>query len=133
MDTRDISGAIPLLAALVSAFFFLRIIVQQLLGSGPGAAGFPFRSAQSAIINLSAIVLMFIAFRQRNKELRNIAILVTVVGAAKVFLSDLLGIQGLPLVVSVFSFGLAAALESVALGKWQGGKELSPPLNRPEP
>ncbi|TWJ32416.1 DUF2339 domain-containing protein [Geobacter argillaceus] len=133
LDTRDSSGAIPLLAALVSAFFFLRVIMQQLLGSGPGAADFPFRSAQSTIINLSAIVLMFIAFRQRNKELRNIAILVTVVGAAKVFLSDLIGIQGMPLVVSVFSFGLAAALESVALGKWQGGKESSPPLNGPDP
>jgi len=48
-----------------------------------------------------------------------VAILVTVVGATKVFLYDLLGTHGLPLVFSVFSFGMAAAVESLALGKWQ--------------
>jgi hypothetical protein len=53
-----------------------------------------------------------------------VAILVTLIGAIKVFLYDLIGIHGLPLVFSVFSFGMAAAVESLALGKWQKQPEL---------
>jgi len=51
--------------------------------------------------------------------MRNIAILLTIIGGAKVFLYDLLGGGGLPRVLSLFSFGLAAALESLLLGRWQ--------------
>ena len=78
-----------------------------------------FRCGQSVLINTAAIALILFAYLRRNKELRNTAILVTVVGAIKVFLYDLLGAHGLPLVFSIFSFGTAAAIESIALGKWQ--------------
>jgi hypothetical protein len=62
---------------------------------------------------------MLFAYFRHNKEVRNVAILITLVGAVKVFLYDLLGAHGIPLVASVFTFGLAAAIESVALGRWQ--------------
>ena len=52
------------------------------------------------------------------------AILVTVIGAVNVFLYDLIRAHGMPLVISVLSFGLATAVESVILGRWQ---HLSPP------
>jgi hypothetical protein len=78
-----------------------------------------FGCAQSVLINTAAIVLIALAYLRHDKELRNVAIIVTVVGGFKVFAYDLLGAHGLPLVFSVFSFGMAAAVESIALGKWQ--------------
>ena len=73
----------------------------------------------SVIINVSAALLMLFALAHRKKEVRNVAVLVTVIGAVKVFLYDLIGgMHGLPLVVSVFSFGMTTALESFGLSRW---------------
>ncbi len=77
-----------------------------------------FSCSQSVLINGAGLVLIVLAFVRRNKELRNMAILITLAGGFKVFASDLLGIHGMPLVFSVFSFGLLVAVESIALGKW---------------
>lgn len=118
-DKEDRSAILLLLAALVSGFFTLRVGIYQAMQvfhlEGPGAFG----CYQSVLINLSAIILMSMALWRDNKELRNVAILVTLVGGAKVFFGDLLSAKGLPLVLSVFSFGLAAAVDSIVLGRWQ--------------
>jgi len=127
-DKEDRSAILILLAALVSGFFTLRVGIYQAMQvfhlEGPGAFG----CYQSVLINLSAITLMSMALWRDNKELRNVAILVTLVGGAKVFFGDLLGAKGVPLVLSVFSFGLAAAVDSIVLGRWQkssGGHQKS--------
>ena len=78
-----------------------------------------FASIQSVSINGAATVIMSLALAWRNKELRNVAILIIIIGGAKVFLGDMLSISGLGLVVSVFSFGVAASLQSYALTRWQ--------------
>ncbi|MBI2353827.1 MAG: hypothetical protein HYV06_02160 [Deltaproteobacteria bacterium] len=119
IDRRDLGAAALLMAALVSGFFLLRSGVYLSLRGAPGDLANSFRCSQSIIINLAAIGLMLLALIQRNKELRNLAILVTVVGAIRVFLYDMFGTHGVPLVLSVFSFGLAAAVESIMLGRWQ--------------
>jgi uncharacterized membrane protein len=85
----------------------------------PGNVSNSFRCAQSIIINLAAAGLMLAAIYLRNREIRNVSILVTLIGAVKVFLYDLLLTHGMPLVLSIFTFGLVAALESIALGRWQ--------------
>lgn len=127
IDKGDFSAVTILLAALLSAFFMLRVIVYRILVMilVPADLNNAFHCSQSVIINLSAIVLMFFALTHRSKELRNAAILVTVIGAVNVFLYDLILGHGIPLVVSVLSFGLATAVESVILGRWQ---HLSPPM-----
>jgi len=56
-----------------------------------------------------------------------VAILVIALGAVK-SASDLLGTKGVPLVLSVFSFGLAAATQSITLSRWQR----VPPAPAPE-
>ncbi|HEY6874287.1 MAG TPA: hypothetical protein VI298_16300 [Geobacteraceae bacterium] len=117
-DRRDRSAVVLLLAALSSAFFMLRAAAYQLLVTMPGETANSFRCTQTVIINLAAAGLMLVAVLRRSKEIRNAAILVTLLGAVKVFLYDMLGTHGIPLVLSVFSFGLAAAVESVALGRW---------------
>lgn len=117
-DRHDRSAVILLLASLAGAFFTLKAAVYQLLLIMPGEIGNSFRCTQTIIINVAAAGLMLLAVRRRNKEIRNVAILVTLIGAIKVFLYDMLGTHGVPLVLSVFTFGLVAALESIALGRW---------------
>jgi uncharacterized membrane protein len=119
-DRNDRSAILLLLGGLTSGFFMIRIGIFQALQFVPAAIQRDaFRGGQSVLINAAAIALIVLAYLRQNKEIRNVAILVTVIGAIKVFLYDLLGTHGLPLVFSVFSFGMAAAVESLALGKWQ--------------
>jgi len=119
-DRNDRSAVLLLLGGLICGFFMIRIAIFQTLQLFPaGMHQDTFRCTQSVFINGAAIVLVLFAYLRRDREIRNVAILVTLVGGAKVFLFDLLGTHGIPLVSSVFSFGMAAAVESVALGKWQ--------------
>jgi hypothetical protein len=119
-DRNDRSAILLLLGGLASGFFMLRIgIFQSMQFISAEMQRDTFRCGQSVLINVAAIILILLAYFRQDKEIRNVAILVTVVGAVKVFLYDLLGTHGLPLVLSVFSFGTAAAVESLALGKWQ--------------
>lgn len=124
LDENDRSAVLLLLAGLVCGFLSVRIAIFQAVQMITGISGGEvFKSAQSVLVNCSAVVLMLWACLRRDREIRTVAILVTLIGAGKVFLYDLLGIHGLPLVFSVFSFGVAAAVESIALGKWP--KEVS--------
>jgi len=116
-DRQDLSGAVTLLAALTGFFLLLRVIAWWIiLPAGPGGPE-TFQCTQSIIINLAALGLGLYAFRARNREIRNVAILVIAVGAVK-SAADLLGTRGVPLVLSVFSFGLAAATQSITLSRW---------------
>ncbi|MBE0597948.1 MAG: hypothetical protein IH614_11825, partial [Desulfuromonadales bacterium] len=127
IDKGDLSAVAILLASLTSAFFMLRVILYHLLAGSlaPSDVNNVLHGSQSVVINLSAIVLMSIALANRNRELRNTAILVTLIGAVNVFLYDLIRTHGMPLVMSVLSFGLATAVESVILGRWE---HWSPPV-----
>jgi hypothetical protein len=62
---------------------------------------------------------MCFAFARRDKQVRNVAILITLIGAGKVFLLDLFSMRGVPIVASLLSFGVTAFLESFALSRWQ--------------
>jgi len=120
LDLGDKSAVALLLCSLTSGFFTVRVAILQALTlyAPPAEVANAFGCSQSILINASAALLMIFAFFRQNKEVRNVAILVTLIGAVKVFLYDLLGAHGMPLVASVFTFGLAAAIESVALGRW---------------
>ena len=119
-DAHDRSAVLLLLAGLINGFYMIRIALFQAVTMLPTAIQHDaFSCSLSVLINLSAVALILYAFLKRNKEIRNVAILVMLAGGMKVFLFDLMGAHGLPLVFSVFSFGVAAAVESIALGKWQ--------------
>jgi len=125
-DNGDLSAAFLLLVSLLSAFFTLRIAAYQflVLSVPAGNLNNAFQSAQSVIINVSAAILMLFALARHKKELRNIAVMVTIIGAIKVFLYDLIGgMHGLPLVISVFSFGITTSLESFGLTRWHNYNE----------
>lgn len=118
-DQEDRSAVLLLLAALISGFFTLRVGVFQALRFLNIQEVGAFGCYQSVLINLSAIALMILAYLRHNKEIRNVAILVILVGGMMVFFVDLLGAKGVSLVISVFSFGLAAAVGSIILSRWQ--------------
>jgi len=116
-NQQDRWAAVILVAALLSGFFTLRMGLYQGLGSMHLATPQAFGSGQSLIINLAAVVLLLLSLRKRDQELRNVGVLVTVVAAGKVFL-DVLALKGITLLISIFSFGVAAAIASVVLGRW---------------
>jgi hypothetical protein len=121
IDKRDLGGVSLLFASLTGWFFLYRIGVYNFLLSTEGGKeiGNAFSGAQSLVINGAAIGFFVLAYASRNRELRNVALLITLVGAAKVFLYDLVGVEGIPRVLSVFSFGFVAAVASYVLGRWQ--------------
>ncbi|BCR06936.1 hypothetical protein DESUT3_40050 [Desulfuromonas versatilis] len=121
LDAEDRSAVLLLLAALVDGYCLVRIGLHHGLEAAGGLGPHAFTCGQSVAVNLAAIVLMSLAYFRRSIELRNVAILVTLVGAMKVFFLDLIAAQGVPLVLSVFSFGVAAMLISLALSRWQKG------------
>ncbi|MCM2264016.1 MAG: hypothetical protein NDI73_02375 [Desulfuromonadales bacterium] len=110
-------AALLLVAALLSGFFTLRMGLYQMLQALQLATPPIFSGGQSLLINLAAMALLSIGLRQHSKELRNIGVLVTIVAVCKVFL-DLFSFKGLPLLISIFSFGVVAAIASFVLGRW---------------
>ncbi|MBK8977728.1 MAG: hypothetical protein IPM29_17615 [Planctomycetes bacterium] len=110
--------------AAAMAFGVLRILAHRSM-TGLGAdvpAAFP--CVQSVIVNLASVVLMLWATRMRDRDVLITAVLVGIVGALRVVGSDLPNGRGVPLVLAVASFGLAAAVGSVVLGKWQSQRSV---------
>jgi len=128
-DRKDYSGVALLLASLTAWFFLFRTAAYQVLiqTGGGGDVTNALSGVQSLLINGAAVFFLVLSYLRRNRELRNVAILITLAGAAKVFLYDLVAVEGLPRVFSVFSFGIVAAAASWVLGRWQkGGGEVPP-------
>ncbi len=118
MNKKDRGAGILLVAALFSGFFTMRVGLYQALDYMHMATHSAFGGAQSVLINVTAMVLLLISLVKHNKELRNIAIVITMIGAGKVFFMDMVQLKGVPLMISVFTFGLVAASASFVLGRW---------------
>jgi hypothetical protein len=118
LNKNDRGASVLLIAALFSGFFTMRVGIYQTLDYLHTATHSAFGGAQSVLINVTAAVLLWLSLMRRNKELRNVAVVITVIGAGKVFLMDMVQLKGMPLMISVFTFGLVAALASLVLGRW---------------
>lgn len=114
-DTGDISGAAPLLVSVGTGFLALRAALFTLFTGSFGA----FQAGQTITLNLGALALFLAARVRKNAEIKWIAVMVTILGGGKVFLYDLFRVKGVPIVLSVLSFMIAAAVGSWVLGKWQ--------------
>jgi hypothetical protein len=119
LDPGDRAGVVLLWASLLAVFVASRIALRELAVRLLGDGGDAFTAAQSISINLMAIVLMGSGLRLRSKEQLATAILVAGVGGLKVFAADMFDCRGVPLVLSVFSFGVVTAVGSIVLGRWQ--------------
>lgn len=113
-DTRDLSGAAPLLVSVCTGFLAIRAVLFTFLSASFGA----FQASETIAINTGALVLFMAARVRNNPEVKWMAVLVTILGGGKVFLYDLFRVKGVPVVLSVLSFMVAAAAGSWVLGKW---------------
>ena len=104
-----------MLVSLGAGFLALRAFLFTLLSGSYGA----FQASETIIINTGALTLFLTARFRINAEVKWVAVLVTILGGGKVFLYDLVSVEGLARVFSVFSFGLVAAVASWVLGRWQ--------------
>ena len=127
LDKKDFSAVILLLTSLVSSFFLLRLGLYQVLVRTTSDFEYMFRGGQTVFINLGAVFLLFVASSRKNKEILTVAIVFGIIGMLKSFIFDLFGIKGMPLVFSVFSSGVVAAVGSVVSTRWQGKKEKAKP------
>lgn len=116
---RDRASVILLIISLVSAFLMSRVLVHAGILAMWGEFEDMFACAQSVIVNVSGLGLMLASVIKRDKELRNVAIAVVIIGGFKSLVLDLFGLHGLPLVVSIFSFGIGLAIDSILLRRWQ--------------
>ncbi len=123
LDRKDFSAVILLLTGLISGFFLLRLGLYQVLTRSTADFEYMFRGAQTVFINLGAVFLLLFASSRKNNEILTVAIVVGLLGMLKSFVFDLFGIKGMPLVFSVFSSGVVAAVGSVVSTRWQGKKE----------
>lgn len=118
IDFKDRAAIVPLLVAVIGAFGAARMVWYAL--SSEFASEGVFQCGQSVMINSAAILLSEVGLLKKNGEFLVVAAIVAAIGAAKVFAFDFFHIQDLPLVISVFSFGLTAALGAVIWKRWQG-------------
>ena len=118
-DKNDYSAVALLIASLISGFYMLQHLATFALI--PSTADFTsvITGLRSIFINGGAFLLIILGIRNKNKDLLGTALVVFIIGAIKVFGYDLFEITGVPLLLSVFSFGAAAALGSVALSRLQ--------------
>ena len=123
LDRKDFSAVILLLTALISGFFLLRLGLYQVLARTTADFEHMFRGGQTVFINLGAVLLLVAASSRKNNEILTVAIVVGLLGMLNSFVFDLFGIKGMPLVLSVFSSGVVAAVGSVVSTRWQGNKE----------
>lgn len=119
VDPGNHLPVVVLWIAAVAGFGVARILAWPLVESlaGDGAEN-AFMGAQSLIVNLACIGLMLWGLRAQRGEILATAVLVACYGGLRVVGSDLLGGHGVPLVLSVASFGAAAAVGSVVLHRW---------------
>jgi hypothetical protein len=127
LDRKDFSAVILLLTGLISGFFLLRLGLYQVLARSTADFEYMFRGGQTVFINLGAIALLLAASSRKNNEILTVAIVVGLLGMLKSFVFDLFGIKGMPLVFSVFSSGVVAAVGSVVSTRWQGKKDKMKP------
>ena len=117
IDPMDHSAILLLLTALVDGFCMLQLIASDLLATSSDPVN-ALLGAQSIFINLGAMGLMVFGLLKREREILYTAIGIVVIGAFKTLGYDLFKAHGVPLVLSVFSFGAVAAVGSVVFSRW---------------
>ncbi len=122
LDKKDYTGAVLLMIGLIGSFCVLQLGLHSVLQKMYTEYQNAFYGGQTVLINIGVVLLLVIGLRLRNVEIIVVACSVALFGAVKVFLFDFFKTLGVPLVLSVFSFGVVAAVGSVVSGRWQKGR-----------
>ncbi len=118
LDKHDYSAIILLWIGLFQFYVFFRFGVYAVLSQSMSDYESAFYCAKSVILNIGIITLMIIALKLRNKEILITAIVLVAMAAVKVFILDLFRTNGLPLIISMLTFGMVAAVSSFSLRRW---------------
>ncbi len=118
LDKHDYSAIILLWIGLFQFYALFRFGAYAVLSQSMPNYQAAFYCARSVILNLGIITLMIIALKLRNKEILITAVVLVAAAAVKVFLLDLFKTNGLPLIVSMLTFGMVAAVSSLSLRRW---------------
>jgi hypothetical protein len=119
VDPGDRGGAVLLAVAALYAFIASRLVLYEVLVLFDGESGHAFQCGQSVLINGFALLLMGLAVACAGAELAFLALVCALAGAAKVFGHDLWFTSGVPLVLSVSSSAVTAAVGSLLWTQWQ--------------
>ncbi|MBA3004627.1 MAG: SlyX family protein [Desulfurivibrio sp.] len=119
IDRHDRSAIALLLVAAANGFAMLQLGAALVLADQ--TTDFPnlITGLRSFFLTSGAVLLMMLGLRTRNRDLLAVALAIFIIAAGKVFGYDLFEARGVPLVLSVFSFGVAAALGSLTMRRWQ--------------
>lgn len=117
LDERDHSAVILLLCGLGGLYLLGAMLLDNVAAASLADPANTMRCGRSLLINFGVLVLLLLGSRYRLPELLWVAVALAVVGCLKVFFFDLFKGSGLPLVLSVLSFGVVAAVGSVIMGR----------------
>ena len=118
IDKNDYSAVILLLIGLHQLYTILCFGAYGILSNVLADYTDAFYCASSIILNLGVIALMVVGLKLRNKDMLITAVVVVLFAAVKVFIFDLFKTSGVPLVLSMLTFGIVADVSSVILRKW---------------
>ena len=122
MDPSRRAAVFFLIEAVVCGFIAVRILLLAALAALHYQEGDVVLCAQSILLNAFALLIAVAGLMSGVGEVLAVALLVAMVGAAKVFGNDLFQARDLPLILSVLSFGVTAALGSTIWARWQRRK-----------
>lgn len=118
LDSRDYSAVTLLLVGLTGLYLLITMVIDMFASMMLIDPVNTIKCGRSIIINMAATLLLVVGGRRHDLELVWIAVFLAIIGCIKVFLVDLFGTSGMPLVLSVLSFGVVALTGSIVMGKW---------------
>lgn len=131
IDKNDYSAVILLFIGLHQLYAILRFGAYGILSNVLTDYADAFYCSRSIVLNLGVIALMVLGLKLRNKEILITAAVIVLFAAIKVFVFDLFKTAGLPLVLSMLTFGVVAAVSSVVLRKWGQLHTTEAPIRSP--
>jgi len=117
-DKKDVAAVVLFVIGLFEAFSAVRLLAGHILVRTLSDPANAMYCTQSIIVNSGIVILLLVGLKMKNKEMLMVTGLIVLAAAIKVFLFDLLKTNGVPLVFSVFSFGVVAAASSLVMRKW---------------
>lgn len=117
--------AVPLVGAVAALYHGLRSAMRPVVDALARDPSNAFAAAQSVALNGMSLALLLASQRTKNRDLGAMAAAVALLGGVKVFAADLLACRGVPLLFSVFSFGLVALVASLMLSRRAGAPSRS--------
>lgn len=119
LDATERFDVVLLVAATLYSLMAARLLLFVVLAALGLESGHVFQCGQSILINVFALLLMGIGIAFTSFELLVLAAVLAAAGAGKVFGYDMFFTSGMPLVLSVLSFAVAAAVGSAVWTWWQ--------------